>query len=160
MLRRALVVGTLAGALFLGLGTRLAMRGVALIEERAAVWTIGGTLRVMMFGALFGLGFSLLWAAIVRRLPGGRIAHGLRPSSLDDGLGQCPGQGVGREEIGFHRRVRADDLDPDLLFSGQERGFVTPEDLTDTDPERDIGYPGEYPTGLPIPPECDAAQRS
>lgn len=82
MLRRALVVGTLAGALFLGLGTRLAMRGVALVEERVAVWTIGGTLRVVMLGALLGLGFSLLWAAIVRRLPGGRIAHGLLLGAL------------------------------------------------------------------------------
>jgi len=77
MLRRALIAGTLAGAVFLGLGTRLAMRGVALVEQRVAVWTIGGTLRVMMFGALFGLGFSLLWAVIARRLPGGRIARGL-----------------------------------------------------------------------------------
>jgi len=77
MLRRALIAGTLAGAVLLGLGTRLAMRGVALVEQRVAVWTIGGTLRVMMFGALFGLGFSLVWAVIARRLPGGRIARGL-----------------------------------------------------------------------------------
>lgn len=82
MLRRALIVGTLAGAVFLGLGTRLAMRGLALVEERVTVWTIGGTLRVTMLGALLGLGFSLLWAAIVRRLPGGRIAHGLLLGTL------------------------------------------------------------------------------
>ena len=77
MLRRALIVGTVAGAVFLGLGTRLSMRGVALVQHRVGVWTIGGTLQVMMFGALFGLGFSLLWVLLARRLPGGRIAQGL-----------------------------------------------------------------------------------
>jgi hypothetical protein len=43
MLRRALIVGLLAGAGFLGVGTRLAMRGVAHIEGRVPAWTTGLT---------------------------------------------------------------------------------------------------------------------
>ena len=77
MLRRALIVGVLAGAAFLGAGTRLAMRGVAHIEQRVPVWTINGTLEVVMFGALFGLGFALVWALVGRRIPGNRVVRGL-----------------------------------------------------------------------------------
>jgi hypothetical protein len=77
LIRRALAVGALAGAVFLGAGTRVAMRGVALIEGRVPVWTISGTLEVMMFGALFGLAFALLWALVGRRIPGDRLVRGL-----------------------------------------------------------------------------------
>ena len=76
-LRRLLLVGALAGAVLLGGGTRIAMRGVALIERRVPIWTLAGTLEVMMYGALFGLGFALLWALVGRRLPGNRFARGL-----------------------------------------------------------------------------------
>lgn len=77
MLGRTLIAGALAGATFLGAGTRLAMRGVAHIERRVPVWTFSGTLEVMMFGALFGLAFALLWVLIGRRIPGNRIVRGL-----------------------------------------------------------------------------------
>ena len=72
-----LLVGALAGAVLLGGGTRIAMRGVALIERRVPTWTLTGTLQVMMYGALFGLGFALLWALVGRRLPGNRVVRGL-----------------------------------------------------------------------------------
>ena len=77
MLRRALIVGVLAGAIFLGAGTRLAMRGVARTEQRVPVWTINGTLEVVMFGALFGLAFALVWALVGRWIPGNRVVRGL-----------------------------------------------------------------------------------
>ena len=77
LVRRSLLVGALAGAVLLGGGTRIAMRGVALIEGRVPTWTLTGTLQVMMYGALFGLGFALLWMLVGRRLPGNRFVRGL-----------------------------------------------------------------------------------
>jgi methylmalonyl-CoA mutase N-terminal domain/subunit len=47
------------------------------------------------------------------------------------------------------KEVYAREPERDALFttiSGEElKPLYTPEDLADTDPERDIGYPGEYP---------------
>jgi hypothetical protein len=76
-LRRSLLVGALAGAVLLGGGTRIAMRGVALVEGRVPIWTLTGTLQVMMYGALFGLGLALLWVLVGRRLPGNWLVRGL-----------------------------------------------------------------------------------
>ena len=77
LVRRSLLAGAVAGAVLLGGGTRIAMRGVALIEGRVPTWTLTGTLQVMLYGALFGLGFALLWLLVRRRLPGNRFARGL-----------------------------------------------------------------------------------
>ena len=62
-----LVTGAAAGALIGGIGARLAMRGVALLGEGAPSFSIGGTLGILLMGAVLGaiggLGFAL-----VRRL--------------------------------------------------------------------------------------------
>ena len=76
-LGRSFLVGALAGAAFLGAGTRVAMRGVALIEGRVPSWTFRGTLTVIGMGAAFGLLFALIWALVGRWIPGNRLVHGL-----------------------------------------------------------------------------------
>ena len=74
---RALLIGALSGATFLGAGTRVAMRGVALVEGRASVWTFRGTVTVVGMGAVFGLLFALIWALVARWIPGNRPVRGL-----------------------------------------------------------------------------------
>lgn len=56
--------------LVLGIGGRLAMRGISMWESRARQFTAGGTLRVMGFGAIFGAagaGLRLGIDALARR---------------------------------------------------------------------------------------------
>ena len=76
-LGRTFLVGALAGAAFLGAGTRVAMRGVALIEGRVPSWTFRGTVTVIGMGAAFGLLFALIWALVGRWIPGSRSQRGL-----------------------------------------------------------------------------------
>jgi hypothetical protein len=76
-LGRTLVVGALAGALLLGIGTRVGMRGVALVEGRVPTWTFTGTLNVVGMGLVFGLLFALVWVLLGRRIPGNRLVRGL-----------------------------------------------------------------------------------
>lgn len=74
---RTLIAGAVAGAVLLGLGTRVAMRGVALVEGRVPTWTWTGTLNVVGMGVVFGLLFALVWAVLRRRIPGNRLVRGL-----------------------------------------------------------------------------------
>ncbi len=59
-----LVTGAAAGALIGGIGARLAMRVVALLGEDAPSFSIGGTLGILLMGAVLGaiggLGFALV----------------------------------------------------------------------------------------------------
>ena len=58
----ALVLGAAVGAVFLGVGGRVAMRVFALMTERAPGWSFGGTVTVIFMGAVFGMiGGLLLW---------------------------------------------------------------------------------------------------
>jgi len=58
----ALALGAAVGALFLGVGGRVAMRIFAVLTERAPGWTFEGSLTVVFMGAVFGMiGGLLLW---------------------------------------------------------------------------------------------------
>jgi hypothetical protein len=57
-----LTLGAAVGAVFLGVGGRLAMRIIALLEDRGTTWSFEGSLTVVVMGAVFGtIGGLLLW---------------------------------------------------------------------------------------------------
>ena len=60
----ASILGAALGALVLGVGGRLAMRGVSIWEGRARLLSVAGTLRVVAFGAAFGAAAGALRAAV------------------------------------------------------------------------------------------------
>ena len=61
-LRTSLALGSVVGAVFLGIGGRIAMRTFALMEGREPGWTFEGSLTVVFMGAVFGtIGGFLLW---------------------------------------------------------------------------------------------------
>jgi hypothetical protein len=64
--------GALLGALILGIGGRVAMRGIALIQEWTPYFTLRGSVTVVVVGGLAGTGFALVLLALraVGRLPG------------------------------------------------------------------------------------------
>ena len=80
-----LALGAGLGALILGGGGRLAMRGITLWEGRAHQFSVRGTLTVLGFGAAFGiLGAGLraaLDAAAERWLPS-RVPHWARTAAF------------------------------------------------------------------------------
>ena len=60
----ALLVGAAIGALVLGVGGRLAMRAVSLWEGRPRLFSLGGSLTVVAWGAGLGAAAGLLRAAL------------------------------------------------------------------------------------------------
>jgi len=50
------LIGAGVGAMVLGIGGRLAMRGIAVLSGAPPSFTFGGSLRVVLMGALSGLG--------------------------------------------------------------------------------------------------------
>lgn len=68
ILLRAGLAGALTGALVLGVGGRVVMRLAALIGGRAPVFSWGGSLEVVVAGALYGAAGGLLWVVLARRL--------------------------------------------------------------------------------------------
>jgi hypothetical protein len=56
----SLAIGTGLGALVLGSGGRLAMRGVTLWEHRPHLFSVNGTVTVFLWGAGFGLAAGAL----------------------------------------------------------------------------------------------------
>lgn len=81
LLFRSVFCGGLAGVVVLGVGSRLAMRVVALLnaeangtltdaEQVVGAITVGGTIELIVFGSLFGGLFAgVLWVVIRERLP-------------------------------------------------------------------------------------------
>ena len=73
----ALALGALVGAIFLGVGGRVAMRIFALLEGREPGWSFGGSMTVVFMGAVWGmLGGIVLWLGrrYFRRSPVARSA--------------------------------------------------------------------------------------
>jgi len=65
----AVLAGAASGALFLGVGGRLAMHAFALATARSAGFTVRGSLNVVFAGAIAGAIGGLLLAVIARFLP-------------------------------------------------------------------------------------------
>ncbi len=73
----AVVAGAATGALFLGVGGRLAMHAFALATARSAGFTVRGSLNVVFAGAIAGAIGGLLLAVIARFLPQQRWLRGV-----------------------------------------------------------------------------------
>ena len=67
----------LAGGVAVGLVARLAMRIVALVDGRPTLFTVGGTLGILLGLTIFGLPFAGLFVLVRRHLPRGTIRKGL-----------------------------------------------------------------------------------
>jgi hypothetical protein len=65
----ALLLGAVAGALFLGAGGRLAMHAFALATDRPAGFTLAGSLKVVLAGAIAGVIGGLLLVVMERFMP-------------------------------------------------------------------------------------------
>ena len=73
---RGILAGLLSG-LMLGIGLRVAMRLVALAAGREPLFTLGGTMMIVMVGGVFGAVFGLLFAAMRQWFPGTALAKGI-----------------------------------------------------------------------------------
>ena len=71
------LAGAASGALFLGVGGRLAMHAFALATARSAGFTVRGSLNVVFAGAIAGAIGGLLLAVIARFLPQQRWLRGV-----------------------------------------------------------------------------------
>ena len=72
----ALLLGAMVGAVFLGVGGRIAMRIFAVLDGLPPGFSIGGTLPVILMGAEWGvLGGGLLWLGR-RTFPASPMARG------------------------------------------------------------------------------------
>ena len=73
----AAALGLAIGTIVLGIGGRLAMRGIALVQGRAPGFTIGGTTTVVFLGAVCGLVGCLIFVGLRALLPGNRLVRGV-----------------------------------------------------------------------------------
>lgn len=76
---RSAVLGAVLGTIFLGIGGRIAMRGIALAQGAAGGFSFGGTSTVVFLGTLAGLAAGLIYVAcrsFVRRPAWARVLFG------------------------------------------------------------------------------------
>src|SRR5882757_7570202 len=66
---RLLLVAVLSGMLFLGIGGRVAMRGLALEVGRPTNFGLGATAGIVLIGSALGLVGGVLFVLVGRRLP-------------------------------------------------------------------------------------------
>ena len=71
------VLSGIAGGIVAGTGARITMRIVALIAEGRGSFSLGGTLAILIFGAVLGIPFGLLFVGVRRWLPGPAWLKGL-----------------------------------------------------------------------------------
>ncbi len=69
--------GLAAGALVLGLGGRLVMSLLVLVQGGQPEWSLGGTAQVVILGTAMGPPAGVLFALVKRRLPSGLLHRGL-----------------------------------------------------------------------------------
>jgi hypothetical protein len=77
-----LLVAVLCGLAFLGIGGRVAMRGLALAVDRPTNFGIGATAGIIFIGGLLGLIGGVVFGIISSRLPGSPAIKGLLFGSL------------------------------------------------------------------------------
>jgi len=76
------LMGVTLGALFLGLGGRIAMRLLAVVIARDGVFSLGGSLEVVAYGAIVGGVSGAAFAALSPYIRGRWWAHGLALGSV------------------------------------------------------------------------------
>lgn len=67
--------GSGIGAVVLGIGGRVAMRGIALLSGAASGFSFGGTATVILLGALSGLAGAIVFVGLCWLLPRQRVAR-------------------------------------------------------------------------------------
>jgi hypothetical protein len=80
MIRRLgqfMLVGILCGMAFLGIGGRVAMRGLALAVGRPTNFGLGATAGIVLIGSLLGLVGGVAFALMSKRLPGTTAGKGM-----------------------------------------------------------------------------------
>jgi hypothetical protein len=80
MIRRTiqmLLVGVLSGVIFLGIGGRVVMRGLAVAVGRSTDFGLGATAGIVLIGGVLGLIGGVVFALVAGRLPGSAAAKGV-----------------------------------------------------------------------------------
>lgn len=69
---RGAILGAVLGTAFLGVGGRVAMRGIAMAQRTPTGFSLGGSMTVVFLGAAAGLAAGLIYVASIK-LAGNRI---------------------------------------------------------------------------------------